>query len=179
MNSYLSYNLPLTPTRKRLIRTTRRLLKNSHYSQITSMFWQHWWKIRLTFRNTHQTRRIHRLLQTLPPWSQLKRGIHHWEGETLPKFVTCGPSNKRSAHQNSMSSLSRQNSKETLLWILRTSSTTSSFISMLRLDSDKTSFLITSPSKDTLILKNTLSQIANTLPNRGISRYTLPLDTHP
>ena len=36
----------------------------------------------------------------------------------------------RSAHQNSMSSLSRQNSKETLLWISRIYFTTSRCISM-------------------------------------------------
>ena len=43
----------------------------------------------------------------LPPWYRLTRGIHHWKGGTLNKFVACGPSNMRSAHQNSMSSSSR------------------------------------------------------------------------
>ena len=40
------------------------------------------------------------------------------EGRISEKFVAYGPSNMRSAHQNSISSASRQNSKETLLWIL-------------------------------------------------------------
>ena len=94
------------------------------------------------------------------------------------KLVACGSSNMISAHQNSMSSSSRQNSKETLIWISRTYMTTSRCASMCWLDFKKTSFLVTSPSKDTLSLKNTSSQIAITLPIPEIFRYTLPLDTH-
>ena len=92
--------------------------------------------------------------------------------------MACGPSNIRSSHQKDMSSSSRQNSKETWLWISRTSITSSRCVSIRWLDWDKTSFLVTSPSKDTLSLKNTSSQIAITLPITGIFRYTLPLNTH-
>ena len=100
------------------------------------------------------------------------------KGDTLPKLVPCGPSNMISAHQNSMSSPSRQNSKETLLWILRTFLTTSICVSMWWRDSEKTSFLITIPSKYTLSLNSTSSKIAIALPIPGISVYILPLDTH-
>ena len=53
---------------------------------------------RTTFRNPLQTRRIHRLLRTLPPRSRLTGGLHHWKVETLPTLVACGPSNMRSSH---------------------------------------------------------------------------------
>ena len=139
---------------------------------------QHSWWIRLTFRNTHQPRRIHQILRTLSLWSLLTGGLHHWNGDALPKLVACGPSNMISAHQNSMSSSSRHNSKDILLRISNISLTTSRCVSMRWLYSENTYFLITSPSKDTLILNNILSQIANTLPTPGMSRYTLPLDTH-
>ena len=76
------------------------------------------------------TRRIHQLLLNLPPWLQLTGGFHHWKEETLQKLVACGTSNMRSSHQNYMSSSSRQNLTETLLWISRTSTTTSRFASM-------------------------------------------------
>ena len=61
---------------------------------------------------------------------------------------------------------------------LKTSITTSRCASMRWLKSKKTSFLITSPSKETLSLKNTSSQIAITLHIPEMSRYTLTLDTH-
>ena len=44
------------------------------------------------------------------------------------------------------------------------------------LDYKKTSLLLTSPSKYTMILKNTLSQIVLTLPIIGVYRPSLPLD---
>ena len=100
------------------------------------------------------------------------------EGEHSTKIGVMWVSNMISYHQNSMSSSSRQKSKEIVLWISRTSITASICVSMRSLDSEKTSFLITSPSKDTLSLNNTSSQIAITLPTPGMSRYTLPLDTH-
>ena len=185
MNSSSPLNPPLKPTIKRLIRTkwimiiTKwRMMRNSRYWQKTSKSWQHSWWIRLTFQNPLQPRRISLLLWTLTLWSRLTGGIHHWKWGTLPTLVACGPSNIRSAHKNSMRSSSRQNSKETLLWISIISLTTSRCLSMRWLDSEKTSFLITIPSKDTLVLKNSLSQISITLPNPVMSMYTLPLDTH-
>ena len=69
--------------------------------------------------------RIHQLLQNLPPWFRLTIGLHHWKEESMTKFVACGPSNMRSAHQNSMSSSSIQISKETLFYISRISITKS------------------------------------------------------
>ena len=153
-------------------------MRNSHYSHKTSKFWQHSLWIRLTLRNYHQHRRIHQLLRTLPTWYQLTRGVHHWKGDTLPKLVACGLSNIRSNGKKNMSSSSRHNSKNTLLWISRTSLTILICVSMQWIDSENTSFLTTSPSKETHILKNTLSHIANTIPTPGIYRYTLPLDTH-
>ena len=179
MTSDFSLNPPLKPTSKSLIRTTRRLLRKSHYSQRHSTrFWQKLRKIITTFRNPLKPRRIHRLLRTLPPRSRLTGELHHWKEESLKILLACGPSKMRSAHQNSMSSSSRQNSKETLIWISRTSLTTSGCLSIRWLASDKTYLMITSPSKETLSLKNTLPHIAITLPTPGISRYTFLLDTH-
>ena len=178
MKSSPPSNPPLNPKSKRLIRTKWTMIRNSHYSQKTSKSWRHSWWIRPTFRNPHHTRRIHRPLWNLPPWSRLTGGLHHWKGDTLPKLVACGPSNMRSSHQNSMSSSSRHNSKETLLWISKIYLTISICLSMRWLDSEKTYFLINSSSKDTLSLKNTLSQIAITLTTPGMPIYTLLLDTH-
>ena len=70
----------------------------------------------------------------------------------------------KSYHQNSMNSSSINNSKEILLWTSRNSTTTSIFVSIRQLNSKKTLFLVTSPSKYTLILQNTLSHIVITLP---------------
>ena len=93
----------LKTTSKTLMRKWRKCQTTSkqclQYSQIILSN-----QIRLALCHPHQLRRIHRLLQTLPPWFQLKGGLHHWKGDTLPKFVACGPSNMRSAHQNYMRS---------------------------------------------------------------------------
>ena len=48
---------------------------------------------------------------------------------------------------------------------------------MRYLESEKTFLLITSTSKDTLILKNTSSHIVITLLILGMNRPTLPLNT--
>ena len=146
-------------------------------SQKISQQWSHQWWIRLNFRNTHQTRSIQRLI-ILPLCSYISIGIHHCKVEIIKKLVACGISNMRSAHQNSMNSSSRQNSKAILLWTSRTSTTTSRCFSMQLLDSVKTFFLISSPSKYTLSLKNTLSQIVITLTILGIPIPRLPLDNH-
>ena len=84
----------------------------------------------------------------------------------------------RSAHQNSMKSSSGQKSKTTLLWTLRTSTTTSICISMWRLKYKKTVLLVTSISisKDTLIFNNNLSQIVTNLPILGAHRPTIHLE---
>ena len=50
-----------------------------------------------------------------------------FDGGHSTKFVTCGLSNMRSAHQHSMNSSSKHNSKSTLLWNSRTYTTTSIF----------------------------------------------------
>ena len=60
-----------------------------------------------------------------------------------------------------------------MLWISRTSITTSRCLSMQWLDSRYALFLINCPSQETLILKNALSQIMSTLPIPGIT--TLPV----
>ena len=39
--------------------------------------------VSLTFRHTHQPRRIHILLWTLPLWSRLTGGLHRQKEETL------------------------------------------------------------------------------------------------
>ena len=74
--------------------------------------------------------------------------------------------------------LIKKNSKDILLWISRNSTTTSGCVLMQWLGSKKTSFLVASPWKYTLILKNASIQIVITLPIPVMSRYTLPLDTH-
>ena len=53
--------------------------------------------------------------------ARLTRLIHHWKVDIIRKLVACGLSNTRSDHQSSMNSRSRQNSKATLIWTLRTS----------------------------------------------------------
>ena len=52
------------------------------------------------------------------------------EGVCYTKLVACGLSNMRSANQNYINSSSIQNSKATLIWTSRTSTTTSIFVSM-------------------------------------------------
>ena len=126
----------------------------------------------------YKTRRTHPRLRILPLWSRLTRRPHYWEVEILRKLVACGISNMISAHPNSMNSSSKQNSKATLLWNSRTSTTTSRCVSICCLDSEKTFLLLSSASKDNLSLKNTSSQIVITLPIIGIIIPTITLDTH-
>ena len=104
---------------------------------------------------------IHQSLRILPLWYQIIRKLHHFKVDILQKLVACGLSNMRSDHQNSMKSSSRQISKATLIWTSGTSTTTSTCVLMRWLDSDKTFLLINSPSKDNLILGNTLYQICD------------------
>ena len=132
----------------------------------------------IKFRNTHQKGSIHQRLWFLLLWSCITRGVHHWKANIIQKLLAYGLSNMRSSHQISINSSSRQNSKATLLWNWRTSTTTSICVSIWWLYSKKTSFLLTSTSKDTLSLKNTSSQIFITLPILGIHRHTLPFYTH-
>ena len=113
----------------------------------------------------------------LAPQSCATRRLHHLQLENVKQLVVCGLLSMRLAHQISMNSSSRQSSKATLLWTSRTYTTTLRCVSMQWLDSDKTFLLITSPSKDTLSLKNTLSQISLTLHILGIHRPTFPLET--
>ena len=61
---------------------------------------------------------------------QTNRRAPPLEEESQKILVACGPSNMRSYHQHSMRYSSRQNSKETLLWISRTYLTTSICLSM-------------------------------------------------
>ena len=68
--------------------------------------------------------------RNLPTWYRITGGIHHWTMETLKKLVACGISNMISDHQNYTKSSSRKNSKETLLWTSRTSTTTPRYVSM-------------------------------------------------
>ena len=77
-----------------------------------------------------------------------------------------------------MNSSPRQNSKAALLWTSRTYTTNSRRVLMRWLYSKKTLFLLTNPSKYTLILNNTLYQIVITILILGMIRYTLPLDTY-
>ena len=121
---------------------------------------------------------IHHRPKVLPLWSQLTRRLCHRKVKILQKKVICGLSNMRSAHQNSMKSSSRHNSKATLICISRSSTTTSRFVSMRVIDSKKTFLLLTSPSKDTLSLNNYLSHIMITIPILGIIRPTITLDTY-
>ena len=171
MASYSSLKLLLKPTGKIL---KRKLI----ISQKTSYQWFYQWYIRLSFLNNHQTIRIHQSLSILPLCSRIARRIHHWKVDIPQKLVVCGLSNMRSARQNSMKSSSIHNSNSTLLCTPRTSTTTSICVSMLWLYSEKNFLLITSPSKDTLSLKNTSLQIVLTIPILGMLRPTLTLDTH-
>ena len=66
----------------------------------------------------------------------------------------------------------------TMIWNSITSTTTSICLSMERLDSKNTLFLITSISKDTLILKKNLYQVIITLPILGIIIHTLLFYTY-
>ena len=72
----------------------------------------------------------------------------------------------------------KHNLKTTLLWNLRNYTTTSRYVSIQWLASEKNFFLITSPPKETLILKNILYQIVIILPILVTYRPTLSLDTH-
>ena len=114
----------------------------------------------------------------LPLWSWITRGTQHYKSDIILTLLTCGISNIRSAHQSYMNSSSGHNSEATLLWTSRTSTTTSICFSMWWLDSEKTFFLLISPSKYTLILNNTSSKIVSTLFFFWMIRYTLLLYTH-
>ena len=100
------------------------------------------------------------------------------EGGHSKKMVTCGLSNIGSSQQNSMNYSSMQNSSSTLIWTSRTSTTTSRCVSMRWLESNKTFFLVTSPSKYTLSLNNTSSHIVIALPVLVVLRPTTSLDAH-
>ena len=129
--------------------TSRRLVIKWRSSNNTSNNWSHqsshqrW--VRWTFKNYHQIRRIHQILKNLPICSRITVELQHWTGEILQKLVACGLSNIRSAHQNSMNYSSRQKSKDTLLWVSINFTKTSRYVSMSRLDSYKTFFLLTIP----------------------------------
>ena len=118
---------------------------------ITSMMDQ------IKFRNPHIIRKIHQRIRILALWSHLTRGIHNWKVDILQMLVSCGISNMRSSYQNSMNSVSRHNSKATLIWNSRTSTTTSICILMWRLYSKKTFLLVTIPSRVALSFNNTSS----------------------
>ena len=134
--------------------------------------------IRLTLWNNFQPRRIQQSLLNIPLWSRITGEIHHWKVGSILKLVACGILNMRSYHQDYMNYLSRQNSKETMLYTSRTSTTTSRCVSLRWLDSKNNFFLVTSTSTDTLILNNTSYQIVITLPSIGMTVYKLPLGTH-
>ena len=125
-----------------------------------------------------QPGKIHQILRTLPLCSWSTGGLFHWTVDSLQKLVTCGIWKMISSQQNYMSSSSRHNSKETLLWTSITYTITSRGVSMRWLDSNNNFLLVTSPSKGTLSLKNTLSHIVITFPIIGVFIYTLTLDTH-
>ena len=134
--------------------------------------------IRLKLWNTRQPRRIHQRLRTLPLWTPDKKELHYCTVVSPQKIVECGIWNMISDHQNSIKSSKINNSKETLIWTLRTSTTTSRYVSMQLLDSNKILFLVTSSPTDTTSFQNNSSQIVITLPILGMFRYTLPLKTH-
>ena len=178
MNSSSSFKPPLKLTSKRLIRTKWRMMRNSQYSQKTSKSCQHSWWIRLTFRNTLQSRRVHVLLRTLPPWSRLTRGLHQWKGG---HFTNIG----------GMWTLKHGISSTKFYDILiktelkgDTSLNLKNFFNHIKMSLNAVTRLIEDllpdyqSIKSTLSLKNNLSHIAITLPTPGMSMYTLPLDTH-
>ena len=152
-----SYKPWMNTTKKRWNPTNKTLMRKWRNYQNNSKQFLQYSQISLTLCHPRQPRNIHWLLRTLLPWFCLTRCIHHCKGYTIPKLVTCGPSKTRSAHQNSMSSSLRKNSKETLLWISRTSITTSICASMRWLCSENTFLLVNIPSKETLSLNNTSS----------------------
>ena len=117
ITSYSSCKLQLKPTGKIMIRNLRS-------SEKTSQKWSHQLWVRLKFINPHQTRRIHKRLRILSLWYRLTRGFHHYKVDILQKYVACGISNIRWAHQNYMNSSSRHKSKLTLIWTSRTSTNT-------------------------------------------------------
>ena len=135
-------------------------------------------RIRLTVLKPLKPRSIHQSLRDIPLWSRLTGVIYYWTVDSIQKLVACGLWNMRSDHQDSVSSSSRQNSKKTLFWTPRISTTTSKCVLIHWLDSEKTFFLVTSPSKGTLILNNTSSYIVITLHILGMFIYKLPLGTH-
>ena len=173
-----SCKLQLNPKNNKWETTSKNLIRKWRNSQNNPKQCLQQSQIILTLWNLRQPRRIHQILCNLPLWYQLSGELHHWMVDSLQKLVVCGIWNIRLAHQYSMNSSYRQNSKETLLCTLRTSTTTKKYVSMRWLDSEKTSFLVTSTSKDTLSLQNTSSQIVITLPIIGVFRYTITVDNH-
>ena len=178
MNSSSTWNHQLNIKSKRWKPTIKTMMIKWKNSQNNSKQCLQQSQIRLTLWNTLQHISIHQSLWTLPMLSQISVGIHHWTVESLQKLVACGLWNMRSYDQYYMNSSSRHNSKETLIWALITSTTTSICVSMRWLEYDKTFFLVTSPSTDTMSLQNNACQIVLTLPILGMFRYTLPLDNH-
>ena len=101
----LSFKLLMIPTGKILMRKWR------IFQKISKILW-----IRLKLHIHNHTWRIQQWLRIIPLLYRLTRILHNWKVDILKKLVTCGLSNMRSAHQNSMNSSSRHNSKAVLLW---------------------------------------------------------------
>ena len=150
-----SFKQKLKPTSKIWNPTIKALMRKWWRPQNNSNQYLHqksnqWW-IKLECLNPCCPRGIHQIFRTLQLWSHLTGGTHHLTVYTLQKLGACGISNMRSAHQNPMNYSSRQNSNAALLFTLITYTTTSIYVTMRWLESEKTSFLLTSPSKYTLI----------------------------
>ena len=131
----------------------------------------------LRINTCHHTRLDHQRPKILTLWYQLATNLCCCKVDMIWKLVECGLSNMRSDHQNYMNSLTKNNPKGTLLWTSIVYTIISICVSMWWLDSEKTHFLNTSPSNDTLIFTNTSCQIVPALPILGVNRHTTPSTT--
>ena len=138
-----------------------------------------WW---FTIKILHHTRWPRQSTNILTLWSRLTRRIRHCKIGIFWKLLTCGLSNMRSDRQNPMNSSSRLNQKYILLWNLVIYTTISICFLVKLLDPNKISFLVTSPSKDTLSLNHTLCQIVLTVPiflnKQAVDNTGIPLRYH-
>ena len=126
MTSSLSCKLWLITTGK--ISTIK--LKKQDYNSTSSRKWLKRWWIRFKYKINHQKIWINQRTRILPLWYQLKIRLQHFKVEILQNIVECGLSKMRPAHQNSMNFSSRNNSKETLIFTSKTSTTPSIYVSM-------------------------------------------------
>ena len=135
MNSSSSCKPQFKPTSKRWEPKSKTIMRKWWISQKTSKKCLHKSWIILTLWNPFNPRSIHKRFRNPPLWSRKTRGLRHWTVDSIWKLVACGIWNMISTHQTFMNSSSGYNSKETLLWTSRASTTTSRCVLMRLLDS--------------------------------------------